>query len=132
MNKTVNMKLKTFLILLALVALAAWLAGCGNKGEEPIIKGGQYEGQNAIEVIGDTGYSVDSEDLKTICRYVDRLGSDGSFDEDDFLALAEKVGSDTGYDLTMRNAGDLGFIAGIAVMTYCPEFKPMLQSGTGI
>lgn len=125
MNKTVNMKLKTLLILIALVALAAWLSGCGSE-KKPIVQVGTYEGQNAITVLEEEGMFVNTDDLKAVCRYVDKLGSDGRLDDDDLLALGERISSDIGKPMTMSNASDFGFVAGIGITTYCPEFYDLI------
>lgn len=132
MNKRITISVKTFLIILAIVAVAAWLAGCSKSEESATVQQGPYAGQNAIEVLESEGLFVNTEDLKAVCGYVEKLSKDGSIDDDDLVALGEKVGSDIDKPLTGRNAEKLGKVAGIGMATYCPEFIPMFQRGEHI
>lgn len=132
MNRKIHISIKNLLLILAIVALAAWLAGCSKEEQGGIVQQGPYEGQNAVDVLASDGLFVTTDNLKDVCRYIDKLGADGSIDDDDLVALGEKVGSDIDKPLTGRNAEKLGKVAGIGMATYCPEFIPMFQRGEHI
>lgn len=132
MNKRVNISVKTFLIVLAVVAIAAWLAGCTKPEQGGIVQQGVYEGQNAIEVLENKGMFVQTSDLKNVCRYVDKLSRDGSIDGEDILALGELVSNDTGIRMNVRNGQSVGNVIGIGVLTYCPELYPLFSEGSHI
>lgn len=132
MNYTFKINVKTFLLIIAIVAIAGWVVGCSGESD-PLVKQGPYKGQNPIEVLEDKGIlGVDTSDLQVACGYVAKLGRDGSIDDDDLLALGEKISDDLGVTFSMRNAEDMGSVVGIAVVTYCPEYVDMFKEGRGI